>query len=508
MTDSPDVLRLINSDGKAFPVTASTLIGRGPDCDIQIDESGVSRHHAKLEVSEGKTILKDLESRNGTFLNDSRIEAPAEIQDGDRIRIHNALFTVRSAASLGEEKTAVFEGGPATVAYDSLQLYSLVRIDNNAEVGLNRSLTIGREGDNDIVLVRDSSASLKHAKVEMMKGQVVLTDMGSSNGTWVNGVRITTPVFLSHGDKIRIGNTVFRLREGEKPLPPAEAPSRGRGCWLAGCGSLLAMGMFVAILLGGISLWPQIFPQPSPAPTITPTPQPTATPNPTDIPGLASTQQAMEEDIALRALVLVRVRFGSEGGNGSGSLLDSRGYILTNFHVVGDTDSGDLYDDSEKITVGLNWEDPSAEPDTFYLCEIVKGDPDYDLALLHITGKSNGDDLPPDLVFPTVPIGDSDLLHIGDLIAVLGYPGLGHDTPTFTRGTVAGFLEDVSIDQVRGWIKTDTEINPGNSGGMAINIKGELIGVPTLAYFNTEVTGKISHLRPINLARDIIAAIP
>jgi S1-C subfamily serine protease len=56
----------------------------------------------------------------------------------------------------------------------------------------------------------------------------------------------------------------------------------------------------------------------------------------------------------------------------------------------------------------------------------------------------------------------------------------------------------------RGWIKTDAEINPGNSGGMAINERGELIGVPTIVVSGREVTGKIGVIRPINLAYPLI----
>jgi S1-C subfamily serine protease len=398
--------------------------------------------------------------------------------------------------------------GPKTISYTALSLFSIVRSDSGAEIGIGRAIKIGRGETNDVALPKDASASQEHAKLEMFKGQVVLTDLGSSNGTWVNGVRITTPVYLSHGDKFRIGDTVFHLKEGEKPLQPTESPAgRGRGCWLIGCGSLLAVGMVLAITLGGASLLPQLFTVPTRTPTAT-TMLPTNTPEPTANTGLAATQQALAEEQALRSLVQVIVKTSDGTFGGSGSLLDSRGYVLTNFHVMGDVDTGKLYDSNEKIKIGLNWDNPAEEPSTFYVCEIVKFDADYDLALLKAVELSNGDPLPSDLVFPTIPIGDSDLLRIGNPIAILGYPGLGGDTPTFTRGTVSGFLFDEITGEERGWIKTDAEVNRGNSGGMAINAKGELIGVPTQAAVDTEVTGKISDIRPINLAKVVTDAIP
>ncbi len=507
-------LRLIGRDGREYPVTCAMLLGRSPECSIVIDEAGVSRHHAQVEIIEGKTILKDLGSRNGTFVNDIRIETPMEIKAGDRIRLHDIPFTIKAADPAGVNPTGVFESGPAddgpkTVSYQSLQLYSIVRSDNGAEIGVGRILKIGRDPNNEVPLPRDTSASQVHAKLELLNGQVVLTDLGSSNGTWVNGVRITTPVYLTHGDKFRIGDTMFRLREGEKPLPAAESHgSRGRGCWLIGCGSMLAVGMILAIGLGGASLLPQIFPEPTATATVTATREPTETEASTDIPGLAATQQAQGEATALRALVEVIVKVSNATYGGSGSLLDSRGYVLTNFHVLGDIKTGKLYENDERIRIGLNWDNPALEPDTFYNCEIVKFNADYDLALLKPISLSNGDPLPADLVFPTIPIGDSDTMRIGDPIAILGFPGLGGDTPTFTRGTVSGFLPDNSIDQELGWIKTDAEVNRGNSGGMAINVKGELIGIPTMAAVDTEVTGKISEIRPINLAKVVTDAIP
>ncbi len=519
MGDTPLSSRMIDPDGKEYPISATTVIGRAPDCQMLIEKAGVSRHHAELSLSGDKVIIKDLESSNGTFVNGLRIQGPTELSDGDQIRIHETLFTFKApvpapaaaAPVISAPKAAVkpaAEGGGHTQMYESLKLFTLVRSDNGAETGLNRSIKIGRDETNDIPLPKDESASGTHAKIDLVSGQAVVTDLGSSNGTWVNGVRITAPVTLSHGDKLRFGNTLFRLQEGEKPLAPIDTTPRSRKYCLAGCGSLLAVGVILAIFLGGASLLPQLFAMPSPTATITPTPQPTNTPEPTVIPGLAATQQALGEETALRALVLVRNRFDGKGFNGSGSILDSRGYVLTNYHVVGDTDTGELYDESEKITVGLNWDDPTDVPNTFYLCEIVKGNPDYDLALLHIVSMANGDPLPADLKFPTIPIGDSDQMRIGDPVAVLGYPGLGQDTPTFTRGTVAGFLADDSIDEARGWIKTDAEVNHGNSGGIAINVKGELIGVPSMAYVDPEGSGKISGIRPINLAHVVTDSIP
>src|SRR5690606_30985477 len=71
-------------------------------------------------------------------------------------------------------------------------------------------------------------------------------------------------------------------------------------------------------------------------------------------------------------------------------------------------------------------------------------------------------------------------VEIGDDLYILGYPAIGGDTITFTRGLVAGFTGDSQLG-TRAWIKTDAAISGGNSGGLAANAAGQLIGVPTIA---------------------------
>ncbi|MBN1438632.1 MAG: FHA domain-containing protein, partial [Anaerolineales bacterium] len=214
MSDIPFTPKIVDQDGKEHPISAATVIGRAPDCQIQIEQPGVSRRHAQFEISGDKVLLKDLESSNGTFVNGLRIQVPTELSDGDQIRIQDNLFTYRAPAPAAAPEPApqaaaaaaapaaapaqAESGSPKTSTYPSLTLLALVRSDNGAETGLSRTIRIGRDEANEISLPKDSSASSAHAKIETMGGQVVLTDLGSSNGTWVNGVRITSPVTLSH----------------------------------------------------------------------------------------------------------------------------------------------------------------------------------------------------------------------------------------------------------------------------------------------------------------------
>ena len=96
--------------------------------------------------------------------------------------------------------------------------------------------------------------------------------------------------------------------------------------------------------------------------------------------------------------------------------------------------------------------------------------------------------------------GNSDKLNLGDDIFILGYPGIGGNTLTLTRGVVSGFTDDNS------YIKTDAEINSGNSGGIALNCKFEIIGITTAAATTVGqgLGGKLGLITPINKALTLI----
>lgn len=487
--------RFILSDGHDIEITSSVTIGRSVENWIKLDGEAVSRKHASLDVIGSRFVLRDLSS-NGTFINEKRLTEPTELRDGDKVRIGPNVLVFKKPINPTQ----------STMVWQTAEPLALVRGDG-AEFGLNRSLHLGRAEDNDLVLTNDNSASQQQAKIDLVGGQAIVTDLTSRNGTWVNGKRINGPTRLKHGDKLAVGDTIFRLRVGGQPLPVTEKAGRpgaalGVGLFVGG-GLLTFLAMsFVAVLAVAIGGFWYFYVRPTPAPqaiveVITQEP-----------PAGGATQQALGEQAALRALVLVASPIGGPNADnissGSGSLLNSDGYVLTNFHVVGDTKTGKYYSQAGWVIVGLNWDNVAAAPDTFYRAEVFKGDPNLDLAVLRIISLEDGSPLPNGLNFPYVPAGDSDALKIGDSIAVIGYPGLGGDTPTLTRGTVSGFLLDDVNHLSQGWIKTDAEINPGNSGGMAINANGELIGIPTQAFTGTEITGKISEIRPIAIALKFI----
>ncbi|WP_372795722.1 DegQ family serine endoprotease [Pontiella sp.] len=161
-------------------------------------------------------------------------------------------------------------------------------------------------------------------------------------------------------------------------------------------------------------------------------------------------------------------------GQGSGFIISKDGYILTNNHVVNDAD---------KITVTLG---DGREFDA----KLIGTDPKTEVALIKI---DDGGEL------PTVPLGDSDALEVGEWVLAAGNPfGLSQ---TITAGIVsAKGRDETGIAEYGNFIQTDAAINPGNSGGPLLNIEGEVIGINTAIYTRSGGYMGIGFAIPINQA--------
>ena len=163
---------------------------------------------------------------------------------------------------------------------------------------------------------------------------------------------------------------------------------------------------------------------------------------------------------------------------GSGVIIDTRGYVLTNAHVV---------EQASKIFVALAGENREVE------ATLVGLHPRLDLAVIRIEAKAK---------FSAVTIGRSDDLLLGETVIAIGNPlGFGSSV---TTGVVSSTRRRVPLDDnlVGHFIQTDALINPGNSGGPLLNIKGELIGINTA--IATQAQG-IGFAIPIDLAKGIAA---
>jgi len=166
-----------------------------------------------------------------------------------------------------------------------------------------------------------------------------------------------------------------------------------------------------------------------------------------------------------------------QSGMGSGSIIDTDGYILTNHHVVGEADKMVvvLYDGQEREA------------------KLVGTDPESDIAVVKIEG--NG--------LPVLSMGDSDKILVGEDVIAVGNPfGL---IQTVTYGIVsAKGRTNVGINEYENFIQTDAAINPGNSGGPLVNLRGEIVGVNSAIFSQSGGYQGIGFAVPINMARKIM----
>ena len=182
--------------------------------------------------------------------------------------------------------------------------------------------------------------------------------------------------------------------------------------------------------------------------------------------------------------------------SGSGTVIDSDGLILTNLHVV---DPELPWDSIAIYTV----DDPKQPPQLSYFAAIASFDTGLDIAVLKIVANSRGEAVSVDGL-PTVVLGNSDSVEVGDDLQILGFPDIGGDTLTLTEGIVSGFVSDPSRPAQSRWIKTDAEISNGNSGGAALNEGEELVAIPTAILVGAESPTALGQLLPINFASDLL----
>ncbi len=199
---------------------------------------------------------------------------------------------------------------------------------------------------------------------------------------------------------------------------------------------------------------------------------------------------------------------------GSGTIISADGLILTNAHVAAPDAPG----------LAVQYGDPSFEPVgklvimmtvaedqrpvPTYQASLIAADGYLDVAVIQIDRTADGAPVTPgSLNLPFVEVGDSDAVHIGDQVTIIGFPSIGGETITVARGDVSGFVGDERIGD-RSWIKTSAIVYHGNSGGLAANDAGQLVGIPTRIpnFAKGNDVGGFSLVRPAKLVLPVIEA--
>ncbi len=321
---------------------------------------------------------------------------------------------------------------------------------------------IGRDADCDLVLLDDDKISRKHAAITTKGGRVVVQDLGSTNGTYVDEERITAPTQVATGDSIRVGDTLLVTSETQpsgRPttigtLPPEIAePQRHTGLTserillrktarratvLGIAAALIAIGAVGVVLFFAFSDEEEA--------------------------AAVDDEKEPEEIVASVTPATVNVSAflaGQPAGGGTGWVLDADdGLIVTNQHVV---NAGD----EMKIGVAGDEEPRSAT--------VVGGSPCEDLAVLKIDDNSGLEEF---------ELGSQSDLEQGETVVALGFPASASkaDNLSATVGAVSVVSEEfdlraLDVPQYPNVIRTDAAINPGNSGGPLVSLDEELVGV-------------------------------
>jgi pSer/pThr/pTyr-binding forkhead associated (FHA) protein/predicted Ser/Thr protein kinase len=209
-----------NERGKRVSVEADLFIGReSPHDDGKLGgDREISRRHARLSRGpDGLLTIEDLRSANGTFVNGERIDAPRPLGVGDVVRMGQTVLEVTDASgavpaasgaapSAGQELVVTTGGAPGR------------------RLTLEDELVIGRAVSGEGRLDEDREVSRQHARVSRdPSGRLTIEDLGSANGTFVNGRRISDRQVLEAGDSVRIGTTTMEVSGSARA--PAAVPS-------------------------------------------------------------------------------------------------------------------------------------------------------------------------------------------------------------------------------------------------------------------------------------------
>lgn len=276
------IVRAPNGDVREFPVgEGASVIGRDDSCDIRVDDRKVSRRHAAFRLIDGQPWAEDLGSVNGIRLNGKKINQRAMMLDGDVVQVGGyevrlkpvtraAVKARRSDTPAPSDTMGMRVAPPDTArARDDgvarLTLFGQTKpvAGRRFPLGFGESI-VGRLEDCAVPIL-DGSVSRQHARIVLSADAATVTDLGSSNGVFVNEVRIDRAE-LTDGDRLKFGSVDFRVelsseipsrvgplepsRVGRAPIKPRRA-GRGRAWALGGAGVFV---LALVVVLAGHSL--------------------------------------------------------------------------------------------------------------------------------------------------------------------------------------------------------------------------------------------------------------
>jgi len=231
------MIQLVFPNGVHDPVDLSqtrTTVGRDKENTVVLNHEGISGFHAEIQAEKDSLYIVDMGSANGTFVNGRKVDGRVALSTWDRVRFDTVEAEVVDTEKRRPTKVsravsdADIAGNKASTTVRPSVGDFVLKGTSGAVAGKSYSLTgsliVGREADCDIV-IEDTMISSRHAKIEVSGQDIRITDLGSTNGTFVNGNRVTETV-IKAGDEVCFDRVAFLVESpgtsaGQTSVRPA-----------------------------------------------------------------------------------------------------------------------------------------------------------------------------------------------------------------------------------------------------------------------------------------------
>lgn len=191
-------------------------IGRDKSNGLVIDDEGLSVFHAELRQDDGKLFVWDSGSVNGTFLNGEKVAQKAEVKAGDVIRFHLVEILITDPSKGPATVLPVVKRDVEKPALPQWQLKAMSGAISGKMFLIDGTTVLGRDPGCDIIIT-GPHVSRRHAEISIRSGQLWMKDLGSSNGSFLNGKR-SEESMLKHGDEVKFDAVIFKVVGPSEPV--------------------------------------------------------------------------------------------------------------------------------------------------------------------------------------------------------------------------------------------------------------------------------------------------
>ncbi len=240
-------LRIVagNDAGRVIGIDRALVLGRDAVADVRLDDAEASREHTRLTPLAEGLLIEDLDSMNGTFVNDERLAVPRVLELGEVLRIGTTSFELsppetpvapdpapdraRANPAATRLRPTARPGGPEPRFEPVGRLVVLSGPGRGQTLTLARAAMIGRDPTSEIV-IDDDEVSRQHVRISVDSGRAFAIEIGATNGTYVNGERLTGRSLLEPSDRLEVGAATLEFQAATDgpsadPIVPISRPT-------------------------------------------------------------------------------------------------------------------------------------------------------------------------------------------------------------------------------------------------------------------------------------------